>query len=110
MHPVKVGPIEIFDSIAFGTDQMVMIGDIYIKAGRVIKMVHSPDQTILLKGSDSAVDGVQGDCPQVPANLIVELISGWMISVFQEGNEDLRPLMRNSETPGFADALKIGEH
>ena len=109
-HPVKVWPIEILYSIAFGTNQMVMAGGIDFKAYCIINVMNALDQAILFKGRNCPVNSIQGNSLEILADLVENILNRWMIRMFEQSFENLGSLMSHFETLGLTDLFETAHH
>jgi len=96
--------------MTFGTNQMVMVGNIYIKASGVIDMMNSLNQTIFLKRRYRSVNGIDRYGLEVFAHQIENVSGGRMIGIFNKSPENFSPLMGYSQAFGFTDSFEVFHH
>jgi hypothetical protein len=109
-QPIKVWPIEIFYSIAPGTNQMVMVGGICFKAYCIIDVMNPLDQSILFKGCNCSVNSIKGDSLEVFSYFFENILDCWMIRMFQQRFENLGSLMSHFKTLSLTDLFETAHN
>jgi hypothetical protein len=72
--------VEIHDEVTLPANEVGMMVGLDIVPGHLVQRVYLNDQTLLAEHLQSLVHGVKGNSWQPPANFVVNLLSGGMIS------------------------------
>jgi hypothetical protein len=87
-----------------------MIGDINVKASRIINMADSFYQSIPFECRNCPVNRIKGNCLEMFSYLIIYIFSRWMISVLQKRSEYLSSLMSYSESLVSTNSFEPSHH
>jgi len=93
LHAIKVGPVEIVDSLTILTDQVMVWLQITVEPDAIVHGIQTFHDAATFKGVNRSIDGIQRNRGQFPPDPLADFFSRGMTGSRKQFPKDFETLM-----------------